>query len=506
MKKALVLVALVVLVAGVLLAVRGCCDSTANRVGIPDVVPPVGNAPDEIRQAFPDRTSTVTLTVRIPFARLAELAEAKVPPAFRGAYDVGDIGGFSGIHVSPNLARDRLALRPVPGSNPPRVELASRLHGQVGVQAFKWIIVNLLVGTLKTKSPAVSVTLDVDADVGGWVSLQLNPDWALAHAQKVTVRVKHADTKVFGVIPVSLTGQFQSAADGVVPGIIDQALNAAVQEMPVKREVEKTWKGLFRVEQVSANPGAYVIITPQKVRLQQVMFPDTDYLTVRLSIDAVVQTVIANVPPPALKPSSLPALALEPQVDPKFRVLSPVGIDLSAVNQKLAAEVPGSKIELDGGGSVVVRDLTLSAKDGALFARVDLDADQRGCGSGMTGTVFLTGTPTIDISGPPVFRLSNVDLSVESASAVTKVAMWFKREALCRFVEEKARIDLAAPLEQARHDFNKRYGTVPAGTDLTFKPRVDKVAVEGFKVRDNFVVVSIAVTGEVDGEVTFPKK
>jgi hypothetical protein len=502
MKKiAVFLVVLIAAVGGFLAYIK----VSPNRIVLPSVEPAVDpNA--KLNQVFPRRSSQVTVTARLPFTKIRSLAEKAVPQSYDREYGVPDNSGFSGIRVNPNLARDPLSLSPDVNSSPPKVQLASRLHGTVGVKAFKWIIAKVtpLGPTLKTKSPDVGATLNVDANIHGWISPGIDPHWTLTHQEQFSVDVNQAQTKIFGIIQVSLKNEVQKLVNGAAPGLIAKALDSVRDSMPIRSKVEEAWKGMFKPVPIGSGPEAYALLTPEKVRLQRVVFDDPQFLTIRAAIEGKLQTAVTSQTPKDPTPTPLPDLVLESAISPKFHVLLPLGVELSSVNPALSSRLSNKRIELDKETIVVIKSISFYSKNGVLYVKMDIEAQNKTLSTQVEGVIFLKcGLAASKES--EVLRLKDVDFSLETKNVLAKTASWLLKDTICRRVEDTVKLDISAELKRLQRDVNKRYASLALSPQVMLRPHLDEIRFEGFQLHDNLLIVGFDLSGEMACDIHFPE-
>jgi hypothetical protein len=470
-----------------------------NPILLPLVEPAVDpNA--KIDQAFAGRSSQVVVTARLPFSKIRSLAEQAVPPRFQAEYGVPDTSGFSGIRVSPNLARDPLSLAPAANSSPPKVQLGSRLGGTVGVKAFKWIIV----GPLKTKSLDLGATLNVDANIHGWISPGIDPHWTLTHQEQFGVDVNQAEVKIFDIIRVSLKDEVQKAVNGAAPGMIAKALDAARDKMPIRPKVEEAWKGMFKPVAISSHPQAYALLTPERIRLQKVVFDDPQFLTIRAAIDGKLQTAITGQSPKEPTATPLPNLVVESAISPKFHVLLPLGVELSTLNAALSSQLSNARVELEKGTVVVIKSVNFYSKNGVLYVKMEIDAQNKSLSTQVEGVLFLKCG--LDLSKESqVLRLKDVDFSLETKSVLAEAASWLLKDTICRRVEDTVKLDIKAELEKLKGEVNQRYTSLALGPQATLRPHLDEIRFEGFQLHDNLLIVGFDLSGELACDIHFPE-
>jgi hypothetical protein len=471
-----------------------------RHIVIPPIEPGARAAPQP-ESLFPDRSSQVVVTARIPFSEISDLVQRSISPSIGGEFHPGDSGGFSGITVRPSLTRDPVALSPLVGSDPAKVSLATGLHGRVNVSAFKWIIVNLLVGTLKTKSPTVSQDVDVAARIDGWIAPGIDPAWKFSHQEHFDVHVDRAEAKIFGIIPISLKDEVQRGVDGAAPGMIKDALDHLADKLPIRAEMEKVWKELHRPVRLATGPEAYALLKPERIRLQKVAFDDPATYTVRAALDAKVFTQVASDAPKPPQPASLPPLVQERVISPQFRVVVPLFLELSAVNATLRNRQSTIAIKLDQDSSVDLSDLEFYSKDGWLYVKLTVHGTNQKIRAVVDGTVFLECKPAYDKETQQL-RVKDVDFEFQTRNWLASFAAWMLNDLICRRVEESLRVDVSKELAKLKDDVNKRYATVEPAPGVRLKSQLVDAVFTGVQVRDDSMVAGFELGGELSCELS----
>jgi hypothetical protein len=129
---------------------------------------------------------------------------------------------------------------------------------------------------------------------------------------------------------------------------------------------------VYRPLKISDTPPAYVLLKPKAVRLQTIAFSDTNMLTIRAAIDGACLTEIADNPPASSQAAALPPLVQEAAIDPKFRVVAPLALNLPTVNSTIRSHWNAISLKLDQSSSVEIRNVSFYSKSGLLYVKASL--------------------------------------------------------------------------------------------------------------------------------------
>jgi hypothetical protein len=457
-----------------------------------------------LNRVFSGRQSQVVVTARLPFSTIQHEADRAVPQGAHREYTVADSRDLRNVRVKPNLDRDPISLEPAVNSAPPKMQLASRLHGTVEVSGEKRVRANLILTKIDQWVRMTQPDIGVNAEISGWISPGVDANWKFIHQEHLDVNVTQAEFKMFGVFPVSIKEQVQERLNSATPNMIKTALDSIGDKLALRSEVDKLWRELYKPIEISTDPRGYVLLTPQRMRLQQIAFDNPKYLTIRAAVDGKTETLIQEQAPSERTPALLPDLVTESSIAPSFHVTVPVSITLSEVNRSLKGQL-GSQIRLAEGETIVVKDCELNANGVALDLKLDIVAASEQTPRQVAGTIFLKSSVVFDNNSRQI-RLQGVDFSVETKSMLANTASWLLNDGICRRIEDRFSVDVDAEVKRAQSEVNRCYSSARLGQEVTLSPRLDAVRFGGVSVGDEVLVLELDLGGDMLCEIRVPER
>lgn len=461
-------------------------------------------SPEENRimasSSFPETDSHLVLTLRVPFQQIQDLVHQSIPTRIEGESVVQDTGGLSGIRVHRRLARDSVTLNPSAELSQPKVEISTGVHGIVNVRAFKWIRLDLLLGTLKTKSPEISADVDLKARINGWLTLGIDRDWKFTHQEEFHAEVVRADTNIFGITNIPLKEEMQHAVDGAAPSLIKGALDELANRIAIQNEIQNVWDQLHNSFQLSKNPAVYALLKPNLVHFQGVSFEDPKFLTIRAALDLKCETMLNDKPPVDLKPSPLPPLALERVIDPKSHISVPVILRIEDLNKKIAGI--SVHIHLDDNSSAIISNPTLYSNGLKLYIKSKIVVENESSDV-LFGPrdVFFSLDSHYDAQSKTI-RVSDVnfDLSNNKDIEISKQHRLRDKD-ICKQLEEMLAIDVSTFIEQAKSIANKKLADMSHGSNFNLKAQLDEMSFKGMSLHKGFISLQFDLSGEISCEM-----
>jgi hypothetical protein len=153
---------------------------------------------------------------------------------------------------------------------------------------------------------------------------------------------------------------------------------------------------------------------------------------------------------------------------------------------------------------VVIKSVNFYSKTGVLYVKMEIDAQNKSLSAQVEGVIFLKCG--LDISKESqVLHLKDVDFSLETKSVLAEAASWLLKDAICRRVEDTAKLDIKAELEKLKGEVNQRYTSLALGPQATLRPHLDEIRFEGFQLHDNLLIVGFDLSGELACDIHFPE-
>lgn len=376
--------------------------------------PPVARSDDLPSEAAP---STISVPLALPLSVLVELLEDAVPRA-HGTSD---------------------SLVAVPDRGRASVEIALE-RGPFGVSMVDDVA--LIATTLRYRlrvtydlpalpDPGGSCGFDGDPRPGLAVSIRspvsLASDWTLrTKAEVVDVRPATdtaADRCEVSVVGLDVTDRVVEGARGFLVDHLDD-IDGRAADVDTRSRFEGWWRTLQ--EPIELGDSLWLVMGPETIRRGRVT-GTRDSLQVPLTLSARPRVLLG--PRPTLSPVSLPQLdsgAVEPRLD----LLVDGRADYGAGSRFLTDRLAGTRLPLTG-FTLRLRSLRVYGVGGGRLAlEVSVSGDVR-------GTLYLTGSPTID---PEESRVSvpDLDFDVATEQAVFSIVPNLVALSLRDFLREQA--------------------------------------------------------------------
>ncbi len=283
--------------------------------------------------------------------------------------------------------------------------------------------------------------------------------------------------------------------------MIKSALESLAAQLPVRAEVEKVWSELHKPQKIADQPSTYALLKPERIRLQNVAFDDPGILTVRVALDGKCVTEITEKPPNAPQPTPLPPLLQEAAISPEFHVVVPVALNLAEVNKEIQSHQNPIALKLDDDSSVEIRDLSLYAKRGLLYARMSIHGENKLLHVIVDGEIFMQGRPQYDDVRQRL-TVTDVGFEAKTKSTLQNMAAWLLNDFICKKIETLLVLDVGAQTEKLKKDVNDRFAAVQINPGVRFRSTLTKLKVTGIEATDSRLIVGFDLAGEVKCDIS----
>lgn len=452
MKKPLVVIALIA--ALVLAAVSIAVLVGARIVGprLISVAAPSGVPLGEHDVPRPE-PSRLALHLVVPLSLLDEVANAEVPPTFRGTGTKNFHKRIRNGTYSWEVARREIRFQ----NRGDQLAFAVPFEGQAHLKGE----LDAAILTLPFTGQAA-----VAGVASGTLKPEIGPNWQVIPNLVPDVKLDKASLQL---------GQLGSVEIGdFLGGNLGQYLQkearkfapALRKSLPLRREAQKLWNEAHLVEQVSDEPALWLKVSPSRFLLGPIDYATPGELSVAVAVDA--ETSLLNRAPAPPQRTPLPDLTpLEGA--PRTDLRLPLILGMAELNAVLAKE----EFDLDTGVGTTIKVHGLAAEvgqGGYLNLKLDLVADRSTLGRGVTGSIWVRGRPVIDYERQTL-GFTQIELTVETEDRLSHAAKWLLGDLLVSALEAKLRVDLSDYQAELDEEVQKALagGRLPEGVEISLR-------------------------------------
>jgi hypothetical protein len=189
-----------------------------------------------------------------------------------------------------------------------------------------------------------------------------------------------------------------------------------------------------------------------------------DEISINLGIQS--ETFLTNRDPGAPVPLPLPQISpLDFPVSTFLRL--PVIVGISELNEALQSQ--NFNFDTGVGPKIEINEMEAEiGQEGRLNLKLNLQADKSRIGRGVSGEIWVTGVPLIDVENQTL-GFSDVELTVETRDKLTTAAAWLLEGILVRTLESQLRVDLDDYKEEIDEEVQKalQSDALPPGIDVS---------------------------------------
>ena len=312
----------------ILVAVAAVCLVIGMWWGHVTVSPPPPPKSDGASSDLPPTTSVLSVSVNLPVNAINAILEEKVPKTFK--FDKTD-----GVRAYGEPSRGAITVRDDVQAK--RVYFSTPVSGKVQVE--KQVIVKISVG--------INVKGGIDASFSPIVA----KDWAVNPQLALSAHLDKASTKIAGM-DVDITGLVKGAVENAVNGAQKSAQDDVAKALNLKADIEKIWRDISSVHQLSNSPPVWLRITPKKAMFRQ-MDIKVDSIESGLALELDTHVFIQDKAPDVVN-SPLPELVIAPTLPDGFSLSIPVEVSYEAINGQIKTELAKKSFELGEQTSVTI--------------------------------------------------------------------------------------------------------------------------------------------------------
>jgi hypothetical protein len=458
--------------AAALLALVGVVIVFASRRGVAVLEPAPPEARSDIlpSEAAP---STISVPLALPLSVLVELLEDAVPKAHGTSDSLVAVPDRGRTSVAIALERGPFSVSMVDDVARIATTLRYRLRLSYDLPALP--------------DPRGSCGFDGDDRPGLAVTIRspvsLASDWTLrTKAEVVDVRPATetaADRCEVSVVGLDVTDRVVEGARGFLVDYLDD-IDRRATRVDTRSRFEGWWQALQ--EPIELGDSLWLVMGPETITRGRVVGTG-DSLRVPLTLSARPRVLLG--PRPSLPLVSLPPLdsgAVEPRLD----LLVDGRADYGAGSRFLTDHLAGTELALRGSTLRLGSLRVYGVGGGRLALAVGVSGDVR-------GTLYLTGTPTIDATGSRV-SVPDLDFDVSTEEAVFGIVPALVALSLRDFLRERATWPVD-PAVRFLADWLGRGLNRDLSADLRVTGTVDTVGIVGVYPLREVLLVRMSASG-----------
>ncbi len=447
--KRFLLIAGIALLAIIVLAPMGAKFFGPQMIFVPA---PSGSPIGEHDTPLPE-TSVLGVSIAIPMTMLNELINEKVPEQFQGqeqtnihkriqngAYAWAAIRGKIGFQ---NTGNSLAFSTPFTG--------AAEFQGDLDAKIL----------TLPLNS-----TAELSGTAGGTLNPSITPDWQIDPQLVPQLNLTNATLALGALGSIDISDLLGGTLGQYLQGELGKLAPALRKELDLRTEVEPLWQEAFVRQLISDDPPVWISITPEKILMAPLNYSVPEQVSINLGIQS--ETFLTNRDPGTPVPLPLPPLTpLDFPVSTHLRL--PVIVGITELNEALQSQ--NFDFDTGVGPSIEIDEMEAEiGQEGRLNLKLNLQADQSRIGRGVSGEIWVTGIPLIDVENQTL-GFSDVELTVATRDKLTNAAAWLLEGILVRTLESQLRVDLDDYKEEIDEEVQKalQSDALPEGIEVSLE-------------------------------------
>lgn len=325
------------------------------------------------------------------------------------------------------------------------LELATSLSGMAKTSGTAKIGGGLgsLLGSLNVKGVPFSQSTEVRANVTIIARPDIRATWTLAPNLDARVQIERADLPIAKLGSVNLRPVLQPVLDRAVAASLEQLHHRLSDPALIKGSLAPIWREACKAFPVETDGTRFwVIIKPTGIGAGRPLVSDVG-VTLAASIETEVSLIaVQEAPDIGSCPSFPEKLTILNAADAgQADINLPVIVDWDWLESQFETLLSDPIVE--DFGTLTLTDPVVAAFGRELLIGVHLDLQSsKALVPDVRGQVWLKASPVLDKSAG-LFRIQNVALTTESATALGSVASWTADKVLATFLNREISIDLA---------------------------------------------------------------
>ena len=415
-----------------------------------NVDPPSGEVIGEVD--YP-KTETSHLSVKLvlPIAALESLANKHKPKEFGEA-------GKKNFHK--RVRNGALQWKLIPGKI--SLENTGRNLG------FSVPIQGAAAASGEIDAKLVQVPVQGTADLGGTINGTMKPEvsesWQISPNLNPALKLSRANISIGSIGSFSARSLIEEAANPIIKREAAKIGPQLRKELNLKQTVQKLWNQAHLVEQINAEPAAWIVIDPAKVSLTPIDYSVQDSLSVVMGMTA--NSYVTNVQSKRPVREKLPPLRVV-RKPPQNDIRVPVIANIKELNETLASETLSVDTPIGAKVEVTAPEVQVGT-GGFLNLSLNLNTTSGKWGRGVSGRIWVEAKPIVDYE-KQTLGFAEVKLTVETREALSRAAAWLLEELIVKSIEKELRADLKDYLPELQEEIDKFLAadTMPEEVELS---------------------------------------
>ncbi len=406
--------------------------------------------------------TSIVLPLRISTEILEDMLNRDIPRQMRGHEDI-NISGVKGERVEWSMRRSPINL--AAGNN--RLNANTTISGKVRVR-----------GKVRPWGPNFSVGPDLKIGANLSIRPMLTNDWRLAPNAEASARVTSARINT-PVGSISVRTQSQKAVNKLLRRTVDPINEKFGRDQSLRREGQKLWEDLHRIEKLSDEPPIWLVMRPTQIGATNLTINNDG---VDFRIFAAAETNIRFGDEPRLTREELPQLQLldEPP-EGKIELALPIFSDWETLNGLIVDSLAKNPVVHEGNSArLTLTSIRLApGPEESVMVSATIPVEPTGWTGRMlhriqdglqavgltVSLIEVWDNQIVEMSVKPILSeegriaLESVKLVPSSSNLVKTLAAtysWLTDETIEDVIERHAVADLSALLEEVEKDAQVR--------------------------------------------------
>jgi len=315
-------------------------------------------------------------------------------------------------------------------------------------------------------------------------SLAVNPDYSLK--SDVAISDLHfVDPCRITFLNIDISGLIR---DAVIARVPTATINDRIKAISVRPQAENIWNQA--IAPIAIGDGLYFKLKPESWGLSEIGGQGE---TVKFNFGFTAKPEITTDPTPV--PADLPSFGNAASGN-GFNIFADVKVDYPFINKKLAEQLVGMKIPVEGNEFIIKGVEVFGLKNREMIVRIDFKGTLKGC-------LFLLAKPTYDAATREV-KFSELKYDLYTTNLLVNALAWLAKPIILQSIGDKARIPIGNRLDDVQGKvngyLNKTYGNITLTGEVTDLSILD----DNFQALPKVLFIRTHAAGKLGVDVVLP--